>query len=90
MPTPTAEELLASVSGLTADRAQQIADHIDECRRLLATGTAMDAIQQHLKDQGLSVLQAILVTTRLLEDDHPGRLRAAHEIVACSPARNSG
>ncbi|MFD8023785.1 hypothetical protein ACFV6G_25590 [Streptomyces lavendulae] len=36
MPSPTAEELLASVKGLSPEFAQQIADHIDECRELLA------------------------------------------------------
>ncbi|GAA3101197.1 hypothetical protein [Streptomyces echinatus] len=86
MPSRTAEELLADVQGLTLERAQQIADQIDECRRLLATNVGMDAVQQHLKDEGISIIQAILITTRLLED-HPNRLGAAREIVECSPAR---
>ncbi|MGW0769288.1 hypothetical protein [Streptomyces sp. NPDC002676] len=85
MPSHTAEELLASVQGLTPERAQQIGDQIDECRRLLATNVGMDAVQQHLKDEGIGIIQAILITTRLL-DDHPSRLRAAREIVECSPA----
>lgn len=85
MPSPTAEELLASVKGLSPERAQQIADHIDECRDLLAAGTAMDTIQQHLKEQGVPVFSAILITTRLV-GDHPSRLQAAREIVECSPA----
>ncbi|MFI5972714.1 hypothetical protein [Streptomyces sp. NPDC051452] len=86
MPTPTAEELLASVGGLSPDEAQRIADHIDECRDLLTAGTDMDGVQQHLKDQGVSIIRAILITTRLI-GDHPSRLRAAREIVECSPAR---
>ncbi|MFE4632767.1 hypothetical protein ACFRJ1_05210 [Streptomyces sp. NPDC056773] len=86
MPTPTAEELLASISGLSPDQAQQIADHIDQCRDLLTAGTDMDTIQQHLKDQGVPIIRAILITTRLI-GDHPSRLRAAREIVECSPAR---
>ncbi|MGW0884635.1 hypothetical protein [Streptomyces sp. NPDC002671] len=86
MPSHTAEELLASVQGLTPERAQQIGNQIDECRRLLATNVSMDAVQQHLKDEGIGIIQAILITTRLL-DDHPSRLRAAREIVECSPAR---
>ncbi|GHI40666.1 hypothetical protein [Streptomyces violascens] len=86
MPTPTAEELLASVGGLSPEQAQRIADHIDECRRLLATGTPMDTLQQRLKDQGVSIIQAVLITTRLL-GDHPRRFLAAREIVECSPAR---
>ncbi|GLV92879.1 hypothetical protein Slala04_43330 [Streptomyces lavendulae subsp. lavendulae] len=88
MPSPTAEELRASVKGLPAQQVQQIADHIDACRRLLASGTSMDAVQQHLKDEGLSVIHSILVTSRLL-GDHPSRLRAAIEIVSCSPARTT-
>lgn len=86
MPSHTAEELLAGVQGLTPEQAQQIGDQIDECRRLLDTDVDMDAVQQHLKNAGVGVIQAILITTRLLED-HPGRLRAAREIVECSPAR---
>ncbi|MFI0813786.1 hypothetical protein [Streptomyces echinatus] len=86
MASHTAEELLTNVQGLTLERAQQIADQIDECRRLLATSVGMDAVQQHLADEGISIIQAILITTRLLED-HPNRLRAAREIVECSPAR---
>ncbi|MEV6250659.1 hypothetical protein AB0M38_31465 [Streptomyces sp. NPDC051742] len=87
MPSHTAEELLAGVHGLTPERAQQIGDQIDECRQLLDTNIEMDTVQQHLKDQGVSIIQAILITTRLLDDDHPSRLRAAREIVECSPAR---
>ncbi|MGA5069308.1 hypothetical protein ACPB9E_37140 [Streptomyces exfoliatus] len=87
MPSHTAEELLARVHGLTPERAQQIGDQIDECRQLLDTNIDMDTVQQHLKDQGVSIIQAILITTRLLDDDHPSRLRAAREIVECSPAR---
>ncbi|WP_327299975.1 hypothetical protein [Streptomyces goshikiensis] len=86
MPTRTAEELLASTSGLSNEQAQQIADHIDECRNLLTAGTAMDTVQQHLKDQGIPTIRAILITTRLI-GNHPSRLRAAREIVECSPAR---
>ncbi|MEW1640398.1 hypothetical protein AB0469_40940 [Streptomyces sp. NPDC093801] len=86
MPSPTAQELLASVRGLSPEHAQQIADHIDECRTLLAAGTDMNTLQQRLKDQGVSVIRAILITTRLV-GDHPGRLQAAREIVECSPAR---
>ncbi|MCX5409913.1 helix-hairpin-helix domain-containing protein [Streptomyces sp. NBC_00335] len=86
MPTPTAEELLASVSGLSPNQAQQIADHIDQCRDLLTAGTGMDTVQQHLKDQGVPIIRAILITTRLI-GDHPSKLRAAREIVECSPAR---
>ncbi|MGW7438487.1 hypothetical protein [Streptomyces sp. NPDC054849] len=86
MSSPTAEELLTNVSGLTPERAQWFADHIDECRRLLVTGRSMDTVQQHLKDQGLSMINAIFVTTRLM-GDHPSGLRAAIEIVSCSPAR---
>ncbi|MGW1771467.1 hypothetical protein [Streptomyces sp. NPDC002104] len=86
MPTPTTEELLASVSGLSNEQAQQIADHIEECRDLLTAGTDMDTVQQHLKDQGIPIIRAILITTRLI-GDHPNRLRAAREIVECSPAR---
>ncbi|MFB6615896.1 hypothetical protein ACFCV9_17055 [Streptomyces sp. NPDC056367] len=89
MPSATAEELLASVGGLSPERAQEIADHIDECRDLLAAGTEMDTVQEHLKDRGVSVINAILITTRLV-GDHPSRLRAAREIVECSPARTSG
>ncbi len=85
MPSPTAEELLLSVHGLSAELAQQIADHIDECRGLLTAGTDMDTVQQHLKDQGVPVIRAILITTRLI-GDHPSRLQAAREIVECSPA----
>ncbi len=88
MSSPTAEELLTNVNGLTAEHAQQIAGHIDECRRLLVAGRSMNTVQQHLKDQGLSVIHAVLVTTRLL-DDHPSRFRAAIEIVGCSPARTT-
>lgn len=88
MASPTAEELFANVSGLTPERAQQVADDIDECRYLLATGASMDAVQQHLKEQGVGIIQAIFVTTRLL-GDHPNRLRAAREIVECSPARTA-
>ncbi|MFD6967677.1 hypothetical protein [Streptomyces sp. NPDC059979] len=86
MPSPTAEELLASIGGLSPELAQRAADRIDECRALLAAGIDMDAVQQHLKDQDVPIIQAILITTRLL-DDHPSRLRAAREIVECSPAR---
>ncbi|MFD8289674.1 hypothetical protein ACFV2B_15885 [Streptomyces lavendulae] len=86
MPSPTAEELLASVKGLSPEFAQQIADHIDECRELLAAGTAMDTAQQHLTDRGVPLFSAILITTRLI-GDHSSRLRAAREIVECSPAR---
>ncbi|MGW3209012.1 hypothetical protein [Streptomyces sp. NPDC001135] len=86
MPSHTAEELLANVQGLTPERARQIGKQIDECRRLLATNVGMDAVQQHLKDEGISIIQAILITTRLLED-HPSSLRAAREIVESSPAR---
>lgn len=82
----TAEELLANVMGLTPERAQQIGDRIDECRRLLDANVDMDAVQQYLKDEGVSTIQAVLITTRLVED-HPSRLRAAREIVECSPAR---
>ncbi|MFG2639098.1 hypothetical protein ACGFX8_36400, partial [Streptomyces sp. NPDC048362] len=64
MPTPTAEELLASVGGLSPDEAQRIADRIDECRELLTAGTDMDSVQQHLKDQGVPIICAILITTR--------------------------
>ncbi|MFJ8166739.1 hypothetical protein ACIRBY_38280 [Streptomyces sp. NPDC096136] len=85
MPSVTAEELLASVHGLSPEDAQQIADHIDGCRGLLAAGTDMDTVQQHLKDQGVSIIRALLIT-RLL-GDHPSRLQAAREIVECSPAR---
>ncbi|MFD4925298.1 hypothetical protein ACFWNE_28845 [Streptomyces goshikiensis] len=86
MPTPTAEELLASVGGLSPAQAQQIADRIDQCRDLLTEGTDMDTVQQHLKDQGVPIIRAILITTRLI-GDHPSKLRAAREIVECSPAR---
>ncbi|MEV8529823.1 hypothetical protein AB0451_37965 [Streptomyces sp. NPDC052000] len=86
MPTPTAEELLASVGGLSPDEAQQIADHIDECRDLLTAGADMDSVQQHLKNQGVPIIRAILITTRLV-GDHPSKLQAAREIVECSPAR---
>ncbi|MFE5806220.1 hypothetical protein [Streptomyces sp. NPDC056491] len=88
MPSQTAKELLANVNGLTPERAQQVADDIDECRRLLATCADMDAVQQHLKDQGVGIVQAILITTRLL-GDHPSRLLAAREIVEGSPARTT-
>ncbi|WP_328923610.1 hypothetical protein OG429_02550 [Streptomyces sp. NBC_00190] len=86
MASHTAEELLANVQGLTPGRAQQIGDQIDECRRLLDANVDMDTVQQHLKDKGVSIFQAVLITTRLLQD-HPSRLRAAREIVECSPAR---
>ncbi|MFD4245997.1 hypothetical protein ACFWP3_31045 [Streptomyces sp. NPDC058525] len=86
MPSPTVEELLANVHGLTPERAEQIGDRIDACRRLLDAGADMDSVQQHLKDEGVGILYAILITTRLL-GDHPSRLRAAREIVECSPAR---
>ncbi|MGW8728107.1 hypothetical protein ACWGNF_18995 [Streptomyces sp. NPDC055808] len=86
MPSPTAEELLASVGGLSPEWAQYIADHIDACRRLLAAGSDMDTVQQHLKDQDVSIISAVLVTTRLI-GDHPRRLVAAREIVECSPSR---
>ncbi|MFD3330875.1 hypothetical protein [Streptomyces sp. NPDC058701] len=89
MPSTTLEELLNNVGGLSPEVAQQAAKHIDECRRLLATGTDMDTVQQHLKDQDVSILLAILITTRLL-GDHPSKLRAAREIVECSPARTPG
>ncbi|RST14148.1 hypothetical protein E2C00_18100 [Streptomyces sp. WAC05374] len=78
MPSHTAEELLANVHGLTPERAQQLGDQIDECRQLLDTNVDMDTVQQHLKDKGVSIIHAILTTTRL---------RAAREIVECSPAR---
>ncbi|MFD9409696.1 hypothetical protein ACFWBN_22140 [Streptomyces sp. NPDC059989] len=87
MPSPTVQELLANVHGLTPERARRIGDHIDECRRLLNTHADMDSVQQHLKDEGVGIIDAILITTRLLEDHHPSRLRAAREIVECSPAR---
>ncbi|MFJ5811626.1 hypothetical protein [Streptomyces sp. NPDC093093] len=87
MPSPTVEELLANVGGLSPERAQEAADHIDECRRLLATGADMDTVQQHLKNQDVGIIQAILITTRLL-GEHPNRLRAARVIVECSPARS--
>ncbi|WP_423835087.1 hypothetical protein [Streptomyces manipurensis] len=86
MPSPTAQELLASISGLSPESAQQAADRIDECRTLLAAGVGMDAVQQHLKDEGISVMTAVLITTRLI-GDHPSRLLAARLIVECSPAR---
>ncbi|MFD3939724.1 hypothetical protein ACFWSF_32435 [Streptomyces sp. NPDC058611] len=89
MPSTTLEELLNNVGGLSPEVARQAAGHIDECRRLLAMGTGMDTVQQHLKDQDVSILQAILITTRLL-GDHPSKLRAAREIVECSPARTPG
>lgn len=89
MPSPTAEELLASIGGLSPERAQQLADHIDECRGLLAAGTDMDTVQKHLKDQGVPIISAILITTRLL-GDHSRRLQTAREIVECSPARTPG
>ncbi|GAA0324884.1 hypothetical protein GCM10010302_75040 [Streptomyces polychromogenes] len=84
MPSPTAQELLASIHGLSPEDARQIADHIDECRDLLAAGTDMDTLQQHLKDQGVTVIRAIVITTRLI-GDHPSRLRAAREIVEMQP-----
>ncbi|MER5764598.1 hypothetical protein [Streptomyces sp. NPDC002082] len=87
MPSHTAEELLANVQGLTPERAQQLGDQIDECRQLLGTDIDMNTVQQHLKDKGVSIIHSILITTRLLGDDHPSRLRAAREIVECSPAR---
>ncbi|MFF1410657.1 hypothetical protein ACFVX6_12850 [Streptomyces sp. NPDC058289] len=87
MPSHTAEELLANVHGLTPERAQQLGDQIDACRQLLGANVNMDTIQQDLKDQGVSIIQAILITTRLLDDDHPNRLLAARKIVECSPAR---
>ncbi|WCD91317.1 hypothetical protein KPP03845_200278 (plasmid) [Streptomyces xanthophaeus] len=87
MPSHTAEELLANVHGLTPERAQQLGDQIDECRQLLDTNVDMNTVQQHLKDKGVSIIHAILITTRLLDDDHPSRLHAAREIVECSPAR---
>ncbi|WP_157879711.1 hypothetical protein [Streptomyces yangpuensis] len=86
MPSPTAEELLASIGGLSPELAQQTADRIDECRALLAAGIDMDAIQQHLKDEGVPLMHAVLITTRLI-DCHPSNLKAAREIVECSPAR---
>ncbi|MFE3760379.1 hypothetical protein ACFXPI_01220 [Streptomyces sp. NPDC059104] len=86
MPGSTAEELLASVHGLSPERAQEIADHIDECRGLLAAGADMDTVQQYLKDHGVSVIHAIVIATRLI-GDHPTGLRAAREIVECSPSR---
>lgn len=86
MPTSTAEELIASIGGLSPALAQDIAQHIDECRVLLTSGTSMDSVQQHLKDQDVPIIQAVLITTRLIGND-PGGLRAAREIVECSPAR---
>ncbi|MEJ8645392.1 hypothetical protein WKI68_37600 [Streptomyces sp. MS1.HAVA.3] len=86
MPSPTAEELLASISGLSPELAQQAADRIDECRALLAAGIDMDSVQQHLKDQDIPIVIAVLITTRLI-GDHPSKLKAAREIVECSPAR---
>ncbi|MEV7558556.1 hypothetical protein [Streptomyces sp. NPDC089795] len=86
MPSPTAEELLSSIGGLSPELAQQAADRIDECRALLAADTDMDAVQQHLKDQGVPLMIAVLITTRLI-GDHPSRLKAARVIVECSPAR---
>ncbi|WP_405497370.1 hypothetical protein [Streptomyces sp. NBC_00096] len=86
MPSPTVEELLANVGGLTPELARRIGDQIDECRRLLNTSADMDSVQQHLKDGGVSIIHAILITTRLL-GDHPSRLLAARMIVECSPAR---
>ncbi|MEV7544064.1 hypothetical protein [Streptomyces sp. NPDC089915] len=85
MPGSTADELLASVHGLSPEDAQQIAEQIDECRGLLAAGTGMDTVQQHLKDQGVSVFRAVLITTRPL-GNHPRRLQTARELVECSPA----
>ncbi|MFD3437252.1 hypothetical protein ACFWU3_07080 [Streptomyces sp. NPDC058685] len=87
MPSDTAEELLANIQGLTLERAQQIGDQIDECRQLLDANIDMDTVQQHLKDKGVSIIQAILITTRLLNDDHPSKLRSARYIVEGSPAR---
>ncbi|MFG2976964.1 hypothetical protein ACGFYY_28745 [Streptomyces sp. NPDC048331] len=86
MPSPTAEELLSSIGGLSPELAQRAADRIDECRALLEADTDMDAVQQHLKDQGVPLMIAVLITTRLI-GDHPSRLKAAREIVECSPAR---
>ncbi|MDX3540500.1 hypothetical protein PV721_40630 [Streptomyces sp. MB09-01] len=86
MPSPTAEELRASIGGLSPELAQRAADRIDECRALLAAGIDMDAVQQHLKDEGVPIVIAVLITTRLI-GDHPGKLKAAREIVECSPAR---
>ncbi|MEU9304760.1 hypothetical protein [Streptomyces sp. NPDC048269] len=86
MPHSTAEELLTNVSGLAPELALQLAGHIDECRRLLGSGVDMDTVQQHLKDQDVPIIHAILITTRLL-GEHPSELRAAREIVECSPAR---
>ncbi|MDX3540790.1 hypothetical protein PV721_42215 [Streptomyces sp. MB09-01] len=86
MPSPTAEELLASISGLSPELTQQAADRVDECRALLAAGIDMDSVQQHLKDQDIPIVIAVLITTRLI-GDHPSKLKAAREIVECSPAR---
>ncbi|MFD0268540.1 hypothetical protein ACFVGY_18500 [Streptomyces sp. NPDC127106] len=87
MPSLTVEELLARVSVLPPEQARQIVRQIDQCRRLLGTRAGMDAVQQHLKDQGISVIQAMFITTRLLGNDHPNKLRAARKIVESSPAR---
>ncbi|WP_331719373.1 hypothetical protein [Streptomyces sp. NBC_00158] len=86
MPGLTAEGQLASVGGLAPARAQEIAGHVDACRDLLAAGGDMDTVQQHLKDQGVPVMSAVLITTRLI-GDHPSKLQAARLIVECSPAR---
>lgn len=85
MQSPTADELLASVFGLSPEHAQQIADHVDVCKGLLAAGTDMDTVQQHLKDQGVPIITSILITRHL--GDQLSTLRAAREIVECSPAR---
>ncbi|MEW2136543.1 hypothetical protein AB0892_08040 [Streptomyces sp. NPDC005409] len=87
MHSPTVEELLSNVGGLTAERAHRIGARIDVCRRLLDTSADMDAVQQYLKDDDVGTVEAVLITTRLLPEDHPSRLRAAREIVECSPAR---
>ncbi|MFB7982800.1 hypothetical protein [Streptomyces vinaceus] len=85
MPNPTAEKLLVFVGGLSPEYAQQLAHHIDECRDLLTAGTDIDTVQQHLKDQDVPIIAAILITRFL--GDHPSSLQAAREIVECSPAR---
>ncbi|WP_328792788.1 MULTISPECIES: hypothetical protein [unclassified Streptomyces] len=52
------------------------------------TDEMIHEVQQHLKDQGVDIIQAILITTRLL-GDHPSSLRAAREVVEGSPARTT-
>lgn len=71
--------------GLTPERAARLARLTDECRQLL-TDRGMEAVQQHLSQQG--VIDSILVTRKLL-GSQPDHLGQAKNIVLSSPSRSN-